>query len=149
MTDELNVALYSAMPPTVLPVFAALRSGIAVSARASTAPALVPRPHRIAVTAFPSTQSGTTVKSKVLVFVMSAGAVTPASTPTHAYAHFPAPHCRQRPAVGVCRSARTLDGKVHRFVASFRAAGRARLEKANRVLTLSHEISREDLSVNK
>ena len=79
------------MPPTVLPVFAALRSGIAVSARASTAPALVPRPHRIAVTTFPSTQSGTTVKSKVLVFVMSAGAVTPASTPTHA-AHTAAMH---------------------------------------------------------
>ena len=105
----------------------------------------MPRPHRIAVTAFPSTQSGTTVKSKVLVFVMSAGAVTPASTPTHA-AHTAAMHTtvqcgvsdtgrpifRRRivasgpPWVCVGRPEPWM-GKF-RFVASFRAGGRARLK---------------------
>ena len=69
----------------------------------------------------------------------------------HWPAHFPAPHCRQRPAVGVCRSARTLDGKVQirRVLSRWRKGTAERANRKFRVLTLSHEISREDLSVNK
>ena len=116
MTDELNVALYSTVPFTVRPVFAASRSAISRNPCASTAPALVPSPHRMAVTTFSSVQSGVMVKSNVFVLVTSAGAVTPASTPMIA-ADIAAMHAAIRSGIaasGRSRSRRRIVARIPR-----------------------------------
>ena len=114
VTDELNVALYSTVPFTVRPVFAASTSAISRKPCASTAPALVPSPHRMAVTTFPSIQSGVMVKSNVFVLVTSAGAVTPASTPMIA-ADIAAMHTAIRS--GIAASGRSRSRSRRRIVA--------------------------------